>query len=963
MDSLPSSMNYRFGCIRDLPPEGALPRTAVLSEVPLIGISSTSSSADLTPPPPSRRLALRLSSPPSSAAGTSEDVIPDLRPGNTFYGFELVEELGQGAFARVFLARQQALAGRLVVLKISRRPTREAERLARLQHTNVVPVYSVHNDPPVQIICMPFLGRRTIADLLREYRLQRSRETAPSGSRWSLLRRGLSTRWISHRTTAIAPCSETTTSPTAAAATPGTPDIFLGNPQAVLRLLSQLAAGLQHAHERGILHLDIKPANVLLADTGEPMLFDFNLAFDAQEQDRELIGGTIAYMAIEQLEDLQSRGRGQIDARTDLYALGVMAWEMLTGEVPFPASPQGLAELEELIAARRAELPSLRQLNAAVTPAVEAIIRKLLAPNPAERYQSAAELKTDIDRHLADLPLLHAPEPSLRERFQKWRRRNPRFLRRLALSACLLLSSLAAGWTYHYLENQAIAAARAKYRNLIPHIQSAHIELLVRGDYTWQEQGRTRTFEILQEYGLPYDPQWQERPDFQRLPPEEQQELAAALGDILLLVVQSRWELDRWRPADVQRQAAAELLELNRQAQRLYPPDAIPPLLIRQAREMSEVLGLSTTDLPPPSPPVRFRDHYLEAAQAILAGRFTQALAHLEPLVAQRPSDGLVHFWIAFCRHQLGQFDNALDRYDLASVLLPHDSRPRFFRGTIHAQKLQRTLAEREYTQAIHMTPDDPLYYRARGIIRWRLRKYDEAEEDLNQALRLGGPDIQTHIYRSWIRKSRGDEPGAEAALHTAFTLKPKSAGDHVARGLELMKIRPTAALYEFYAAEQMDPQSSAALYNQVMVLSGPLEQWDAALEASRRLVTKRPDYVMGWVSHATVLARLGLREEAHQAAQKALSLSQDVLILLRLASVYALFAEKYPADADTAIDLLEKAFYAGFRRVDLVESNKHFHVLRSHPRYRNLINSARSLFHQKLPPEGTSISDRSDKQ
>ena len=67
-----------------------------------------------------------------------------LRVGDTFLGFQLVEELGQGAFARVFLARQESLAGRPVALKVTLRPTREAERLARLQHTNVVPVYSVH---------------------------------------------------------------------------------------------------------------------------------------------------------------------------------------------------------------------------------------------------------------------------------------------------------------------------------------------------------------------------------------------------------------------------------------------------------------------------------------------------------------------------------------------------------------------------------------------------------------------------------------------------------------------------------------------------------------------------------------------------------------------------------------------------------------------------------------------------
>ena len=122
-------------------------------------------------PPPTAH-ALVNTPPPSRERKLSRSVFTDthadesgvgLRVGDTFLGFTLVEELGQGAFARVFLAHQQSLAGRPVALKVTLRPTREAERLARLQHTNVVPVYSVHNAPPVQVICMPFRGRRTIA--------------------------------------------------------------------------------------------------------------------------------------------------------------------------------------------------------------------------------------------------------------------------------------------------------------------------------------------------------------------------------------------------------------------------------------------------------------------------------------------------------------------------------------------------------------------------------------------------------------------------------------------------------------------------------------------------------------------------------------------------------------------------------------------------------------------------------
>ena len=83
---------------------------------------------------------------------------PRARVGDTICGFRLVGELGRGAFARVFLAHQEALADRPVALKVTLRPTREAERLARLQHTNVVPVHSVHDAAPAQLICMPFLG-------------------------------------------------------------------------------------------------------------------------------------------------------------------------------------------------------------------------------------------------------------------------------------------------------------------------------------------------------------------------------------------------------------------------------------------------------------------------------------------------------------------------------------------------------------------------------------------------------------------------------------------------------------------------------------------------------------------------------------------------------------------------------------------------------------------------------------
>ncbi len=123
----------------------------------------------VTTPPPVGELSFSGSDWSSDGSGLLPTNRRAPRVGDVVQGFKLVGELGRGAFARVFLAHQEALADRPVALKITQRPTREAERLARLQHTNVVPVYSVHADGPVQLICMPYLGRVTIADLLRAY--------------------------------------------------------------------------------------------------------------------------------------------------------------------------------------------------------------------------------------------------------------------------------------------------------------------------------------------------------------------------------------------------------------------------------------------------------------------------------------------------------------------------------------------------------------------------------------------------------------------------------------------------------------------------------------------------------------------------------------------------------------------------------------------------------------------------
>src|SRR5258708_21397184 len=361
--------------------------------------------------------------------------------GTDFLGFHLIEELGKGAVGKVFLAEQGDLANRPVALKVATDIFGESQTLAQLQHTNIVPIYSIHRAGAFQAVCMPYFGATTLADVLQQVR---SSASLPASGKFLVStlnnRKALTSRADSSkssRQTVIAPAQHISGNESA-----GPPVLPKGDDEvptlrnlegmtyveAVLSVGAQLADGLSHAHERGILHLDLKPANVLLTEDGQPMLLDFNLSRDTKLRSAASasIGGTLQYMAPEHLEAF--RGRGQpVDARSDLFALGVILYELLTGRHPY-ASYLSLSKavLDDML--EDGQKPPQRLCGAiwGSSRAVEAFVRRCLAPAPARRYQSARDLHDDLERQLHDQPLKHTPEPSLRERGRKWVRRHPR---------------------------------------------------------------------------------------------------------------------------------------------------------------------------------------------------------------------------------------------------------------------------------------------------------------------------------------------------------------------------------------------------------------------------------------------------------------------------------------------------------------------------------------------------------
>jgi tetratricopeptide (TPR) repeat protein len=214
-----------------------------------------------------------------------------------------------------------------------------------------------------------------------------------------------------------------------------------------LELVVRVAAAVQHAHQHGVVHRDLKPANVLVDETGEPKVLDFGIARAAESDlrttsaltaDGELLG-TLAYMSPEQLGGDSSR----IDARTDVYALGVITYELLTGALPH--DPRGRSLVACARAIREDEPRPLGSLHRELAGDVETIVAKALEKEPDRRYASAAEYAGDIQRHLRDEPVLARPA-STTYQLAKFARRNRALVGGVAGIIVALAIGIVAAW-------------------------------------------------------------------------------------------------------------------------------------------------------------------------------------------------------------------------------------------------------------------------------------------------------------------------------------------------------------------------------------------------------------------------------------------------------------------------------------------------------------------------------------
>jgi tRNA A-37 threonylcarbamoyl transferase component Bud32 len=364
--------------------------------------------------------------------------------------YELLQEIGRGGMGVVYKARHTGL-GRVVALKVLRagqmasaqdveRFRAEARAAAGLDHPHIVPIYEVGEADGEHYFTMRLVEGANLGESLARLR---------------------------------------------------------GDLPAAVRTLALVARAVGHAHQQGIIHRDLKPANILLDANGFPQVCDFGLARRIQDEcsatTTGVVLGTADYIAPE-----QAAGRKKLTPAADVYSLGAILYEVLTGRPPFP----GRTPLDVLRRASREELVTPRSLNPAVPRGLEAICVKCLEKNPQHRYESAEALADDLDRWLRGEPVRAGRFASLR-----------RFLRRHRAGCAVLMLAgvLAAGpgmisWqavrhdlTYDSDMDEAREAWQQGNYGAVRDLLHRHAGWLDHRDDEWRDL--SRQFQQVERYG------------------------------------------------------------------------------------------------------------------------------------------------------------------------------------------------------------------------------------------------------------------------------------------------------------------------------------------------------------------------------------------------------------------------------------------------------------------------------
>ena len=745
-------------------------------------------------------------------------------PGDEIGPYLLLRELGRGGFARVFLAEESTLEGRLVVLKVSARPSPEPRLLARARHPHIVEVlkHASTGDGALSLVSMPFSGGATLAAIAGRGGV------APRSGR----------AWLERLDAASAP--EYTPSASISTAR----RLLLGSsyPGAVAWVVARLAEALDHADRRGVSHGDVKPSNILLTADGVPMLFDFNLAVDWRADGGGGDGGgTMAYMAPERLRAIAEPATAAAPRpggrhRADIYSLGLVLVELLTGRPPtVPEGPNVPArDVAAALAQGRGRVDPRRWPGTTRLPAaLRSILGRCLAPEAEDRYARAGELAEDLDRWREDRPLTFADEPSA-SRWLRWSRRRRRPIAvGLAIVAAGLVAVLAA-------ERASSGATRERVVARLDDLYDGNaVEVFpTRRLGNWWDKPEadpaSTASRHLSRYRVVEDDRWRQRPEFLALPAGER-------VDLEVWLLEQAWRLarsledrpdapDDWRraltalerfgpwsslgPIDARRRSLRSRLGL--------PAPGVAPRRAGDAWVESFLMGLEAKDDYPAAALAHFRaalkdrpdafwPRYHAAATACrVEGEMRWAEEDIARCIARRPANPLLRLNRAGICYALDDLESALDECDRAIALAPDLTEAYRNRSLVRVKLGQTEGVEADLGKLAALT-------RFRGklpaiLARIDAHKVDLAEGDRTDLATTLDPEARAALARGL--RDRGQFREALVEIDKALAIGPEDMYNRLTRALILNKLKDPAG------AEEMALIADHPKFEELLLLS-----------------------------------------------------------------------------------------------------------------------------------------------
>jgi serine/threonine protein kinase/Flp pilus assembly protein TadD len=892
-------------------------------------------------------------------------------PSERIGDFELVALLGEGAFSRVYLARQTSLGRRYVAAKVVDRPMQEPYNLSRLQHTGIVPLYSCHEAEGRWVLCMPYSGATTLARWLREFKNPQHRTGASLRGSVEAAQARLTSHDASLPVGLNNPTADVVQSLRRwhqAASGPLQQLQNMNSGRLALWIFRRLASALAHAHQRGLVHGDLKPANILIRNDGEPALIDFNLSQSTESRQRAWVGGTMPYLAREQLQQLLTHSAGPPRPEYDIHALGVIMFEILEGRLPFrPAANTSAEELQAALASHR-QLPEFKANSG--SPGLRTIVSACLAPGTAGSYPTAVELLADIDREIANQSLRHARESFWKGRLPKILRRYPRAFSGgfITAVACMVIGLLGL-WLASARQSQQLLFATTARDKLMATSEETCSALF----YAGMENNSSSTpssDDVLRsmleavgcEPGELFADKWGEIAP--RLTAEELSEARCSMTFLAIVAAHARLQEQRsgLLPASAGKPLEPNTAISNAQVRSIL--SVLPQNLrtgswsaclldAKQEPAGDDGTALIALSGLPETTSIQGLDDLLSAVRLANFGKDAESLRMLEKTAPPRCLKTFHWLFRGHLHHRLGQFREAAAAFSVILNELPSLEPALLCRGVSLLAQGRYAEADLDFTAALEENPRLTEAWLQRNFARQQEGRFDAALADVSEAIQLQPNSVRCYVIRARIYEKLNKPELAEADFNQARRLPATSLEDSVARASAWIAVDPKVALEELQSAEERFGPRTRTLQTMVRVLSEQLHRETDALGVLDRLLRVYPTFQKALTGRAVLHARLGNAEQSLADIEAVVRTRQPIPgeLMFQVASAYSLCSKDRPELRQQALHWLVRAIASGYGAAKL-DTDPDLAPLREDPEFAVIRRTAWLLQGKRIPSD-----------